>query len=64
MTQPELESTDHEEPMSRERLDSPEVQEAIARARSRIGRGERGAGSTADDLLERARDERRMDSRT
>jgi hypothetical protein len=51
--------------MSRERLDTPEMRAAIAKAKARAGSpAKQGGGSTAEDLLRQAREHRRVDSRT
>jgi hypothetical protein len=53
-----------EEPMSRETLDAPEMTASIAKAQARARLGRTAAGKTAEDLLELARDQRGVDSRT
>jgi hypothetical protein len=51
--------------MSRERLDTPEMRAAIAKAKARAeSPAKQGGGSTAEDLLRQAREHRRVDSRT
>ncbi len=52
-----------ERPMSRERLDTPEMQARIAKAKERAATGGSDHGSTADDLVELARERRSMDAR-
>lgn len=52
-----------ERPMSRQRLDSPEMKAKIARAKQRADASESGDGKTADDLLNLARARRRVDPR-
>ncbi|MGH2594717.1 MAG: hypothetical protein ACRDH7_01995 [Actinomycetota bacterium] len=55
---------EQERPMSRARLDSPEMKALIEKALERAAAGEAGTGKTAEDLLELARAQRRVDSRT
>ena len=58
------EGLEPEEPMSRETLDAPEMAARIAKAQARARLGRTASGKTADDLLELAREQRGVDSRT
>ena len=58
------EGMEEERPMPREKLDSPEMKARIKKARERAASGELGSGKTADDLLDLAREQRNVDSRT
>jgi len=54
-----------EERMSREQLDEPEVQAAIAKAKERARNPVKGSGgSNREDLLRLAREQRRVGTRT
>jgi hypothetical protein len=53
-----------ERPMSGEILNSAEMTAKIAKAEERARRGRTSPGKTADDLLELAREQRRVDPRT
>lgn len=44
-----------ERPMSREKLDTPEMRAKIAKAKARASAGEGGSGKTPDDLMNLAR---------
>jgi hypothetical protein len=58
------EELEPDEPMSREALDTPEMQAKIAKAQATARRGRTAPGKTADDLLELAREQRGVDPRT
>jgi hypothetical protein len=55
---------EQEEPMSRATLDTPEMKARIAKAQSRTRLDVAAPGKTADDLLELAREQPGVDSRT
>ena len=59
-----LEGLEEERPMPKEVLDSPEMKAKIAKAKARARQGRTGPGKTADDLLNLAREQRGVDSRT
>ena len=58
------EGLESEEPMSRETLDAPEMAARIAKAQARARLGRAASGKTTDELLELAREQRGVDSRT
>lgn len=60
----QLEGTEPERPMSREKLDTPEMRAKIAKAKARASATEGRSGRTADDLRKLAREQRRVDTRT
>jgi hypothetical protein len=55
---------DHQEvkPLSHEQLSTPEMTAAIEKARSYIGTPRTIPGKTAEELLDLARDQRRVDT--
>ncbi len=53
-----------EAPLPRRVLDDPKIQAQIAEAKERARKGGTGRGKTADDLLDLAREQRAMDSRS
>lgn len=53
-----------EAPLPRSVLDDPKIQEQIAEAKERARKGGTGRGKTADDLLDLAREQRAVDSRS
>jgi hypothetical protein len=55
-------SEPEERPLTHEELSTPEMQEAIDKARSRVGVSHDERGKTADDLLKLAREQRRVET--
>jgi hypothetical protein len=53
-----------EAPLPRRVLDDPKIQAQIAEAKERARKGGTGRGKTADDLLDLAREQRAVDTRS
>ena len=53
-----------EAPLPRRVLDDPKIQEQIAEAKERARKGGTGRGKTANDLLDLAREQRGVDTRS
>lgn len=63
--QPNRYEDEETQPMGRDELDTPAMRARIEIAKQRAARGRvSGEGSTADDLEELAREQRRLASRT
>lgn len=62
--QEEIEQVERDEPLSREILDDPQIKKQIDEAKERIREGKTGRGKSAEDLLNLAREQRGMDSRS
>ena len=60
----QLEGFETERPMSREKLDSPEMKAKIQKARARAARGKVASGKTPADLRRIAGEQHRVDTRT
>ncbi len=54
----------HEQPVSPDSLNDPEVQAAIEAARERAKQGNAGRGKTSEELMRLARDQRHVGTRT
>jgi hypothetical protein len=55
---------EQEAPLPRRVLDDPKIQAQIAEAKERARKGGTGRGKTADDLLDLARAQRAVDTRS